>query len=472
MVALVLASVLSAAPTAAQAEGFAGKAQWEELYLAFAAAAPTSYPAKDQAKVGKALTKGCEALLPSDAVMAFSLGEKAVAFASTPAAVVCTARAAIKTDQRSAADEALRIGLRRHPKDGELSLELGRLLFEEHDHTGTMAVLGQVPRTSKVFPEAQRLLQQAVALSREEAQARAVLSGGGKPAGSSRGAVQPQRPDPTVDEGREEDDVVQMPAGRRPPPSTSASRSYESSVDEEGRRIRQNAYFRFRYFSAKRDFGQRADYEGRVQDSLEESRLFAQRVMGVARETPVDVILYSKAEFSLHHGPWAATAIAGFYSQSAIRMNDSAEINDRNRAVLVHEYVHAVIDELANFNDRGVPRWVHEGLAEYVEWQFEGRTRPEGRYDTYLRQLASQGRLPTLSSMRDDPLISSPDPGALYAFAAIAIGAYIDRWGMPDLVRLIRDLGKGLPFEKAFAQHTGTDLSSFEETIAGVIRGR
>jgi hypothetical protein len=261
MVALVLASVLSAGPTAAQAEGFAAKAQWEELYLAFAATSPTSYPAKDQAKVGKALTKGCEALLPSDAVMAFSLGEKAVAFGSTPAAVVCTARAAIKTDQRSAADEALRIGLRRHPKDGELSLELGRLLFEEHDHGGAMAVLGQVPRTSKVFPQAQRLLQQAVALAREEAQARAVLSGGGKPAGSSGGAVQPPLPpDPTVEEGRAEDDPVQVPSGRRPPPSTSASRSYESSVDEEGRRIRQNAYFRFRYFSAKRDFGQRADY--------------------------------------------------------------------------------------------------------------------------------------------------------------------------------------------------------------------
>ncbi|MDX2013973.1 MAG: hypothetical protein SFW67_27495 [Myxococcaceae bacterium] len=468
MLGLALSGFLVAAPTAGQAEALAAKAQWEELYLAFAAAAPDGFSAKDQARVARALTKGCEALLPSDGVMAFSLGEKAVAFQSSPLAVVCTARAAIRTDQRSAAEEALRLGLKRHPKYPDVALELGRLLVGERDGAGALTVLGQVPKKSTAFAEAQRLVRQAEALAREDADARAVLAGGGRSP-----QPPPQRaPDDGPAPPPDEDEPVELPGVRRAPPSLGTSRSYESGVDDEGRRIRFNAFFRFRYFSARRDFGQRADYEGQVQEALEESRLFAQRVMGVARETPVDVILYSKAEFTLHHGPWAAAAIAGFYSQSAIRMNDSAEINQRNRAVLVHEYVHAVIDELANFNDRGVPRWVHEGLAEYVEWQFEGRTRPEGRYDSYLRQLATQGRLPRLSSMRDDPLIASQDPGALYAFAAIAISTYVERWGMPDLLRLIRDIGRGTPFEKAFAQHTGTELSSFEERIADVIRAR
>jgi hypothetical protein len=473
MLAFTLVGWLLAAPTAAQADAFAAQAQWEELYLAFAAASPKGFSAKDTTRIASALAKGCQALVASDAVMAFSLGEKSVEFSSTPGAVVCTAKAAIRTDQRSAADEALRTGLKRHPKDGELSIELGKLLVEEKDGAGAMAVLSQVPRKSKVFPEAQRLLRQAEGMAREDAEARAVL-GGKRPVTPST----PSRPAPgdeiAVVGGSEDEDAPppQLPGSRKSPPSLGTSRSYESSVDEEGRRIRQNAYFRFRYFSAQRDFGQRADYEGRVQDALEECRLFAKRILGVSRESAVDVILYSKAEFTLHHGPWAAAAIAGFYSQSAIRMNDSAEINPRNHAVLVHEYVHAVIDELASFNDRGVPRWVHEGLAEYVEWQFEGRSRPEGRYDTYLRQLASQGRLPKLSSMRDDPLISSGNPGALYAFAAIAIGTYIDRWGMPDLLGLIRDIGRGVVFEKAFAQHTGTSIESFEESIADVIRSR
>ncbi|MCA3015010.1 MAG: hypothetical protein INH41_21700 [Myxococcaceae bacterium] len=462
--ALVLTWVVSASPSAAQAEALAASASWEDLYLAFAAASPRAFAPRDRGRVGRALAQGCDALVAADAVMAFSLGEKAVAFDPQPAAIGCAAKAAIATDQRSAADELLRGGLRRHPRDATLAVALGALLVEERDGAGASAVLSKVPRSAKVFPEAQRLLRAATAMADEAARARGALAGGG-PTGRVA-------PGPVGDEAPGDDAATPRPPGLGLPPSLGTSRSYESSVDEEGRRIRQNAFFRFRYFSARRDFGQRADYEGNVQDALEAARVVAARVMGVSRQSAVDVVLYSKAEFTLHHGPWAAAAVAGFYSQSAIRMNDSAEINERTRAVLVHEYVHSVIHELASFNDRGVPRWVHEGLAEHVEWQFEGRTRPEGRYDTFLRQLASQGRLPSLASMRDDPLIASANPGVLYAYASLAIGTFVARWGMPELISLIRDLGRGVVFEQAFSQRTGTSLEAFEESVAAAIRAR
>ncbi|MER2559569.1 MAG: hypothetical protein ABTQ32_02550 [Myxococcaceae bacterium] len=451
-----LAVLLAAAPTAQSADAFAKAQQWEELYLAFAAVAPKGYSAKDGKRIALALSKGCDALLAADAVMAYSLGEKSVAFVSEPAAVVCTAKAAIKTDQRSAADDTLRAGLKKHPKDGAISIELAKLMIDEKDGQGAVQVLSQVPKSSKLHSEAQTLLISARAMADEAATERAELVAREKKPSATTVQVEP----PPVPEG--DDDA---PPPLRAPPRTTESRSYESSVDDEGRRIRQNAYFRFRYFNAQRDFGQRADYEGRVQAALEESRLAARNVMGVARESAVDVILYSKAEFTMHHGPWAAAAIAGFYSGSAIRMNDSAEINPRNQATLVHEYVHAVVDELCSFNTAGLPKWVNEGLAEYVEWEFTGRTRPEGRYDAYLRQLAAQNKLPSLSAMRDDPLISGADPGLLYSYAAMTMRSYVRRYGMPDLISLLRDVGKGARFEKAFAQHTSTDLARFEESV-------
>lgn len=451
-----LAVILAAAPTAQSADAFAKAQQWEELYLAFAAVAPKGYSAKDGKRIALALSKGCDALLSADAVMAYSLGEKSVAFVSEPAAVVCTAKAAIKTDQRSAADDTLRAGLKKHPKDGAISIELAKLMIDEKDGQGAVQVLSQVPKSSKLHSEAQTLLISARAMADEATAERAELVAREKKPSATTVQVEP----PPVPEG--DDDA---PPPLRAPPRTTESRSYESSVDDEGRRIRQNAYFRFRYFNAQRDFGQRADYEGRVQAALEESRLAARNVMGVARESAVDVILYSKAEFTMHHGPWAAAAIAGFYSGSAIRMNDSAEINPRNQATLVHEYVHAVVDELCAFNTAGLPKWVNEGLAEYVEWEFTGRTRPEGRYDAYLRQLAAQNKLPSLSAMRDDPLISGADPGLLYSYAAMTMRSYVRRYGMPDLISLLRDVGKGARFEKAFAQHTSTDLARFEESV-------
>lgn len=458
-----LAVLLAAAPTAQSADAFAKAQQWEELYLAFAAVAPKGYSAKDGKRIALALSKGCDALLAADAVMAYSLGEKSVAFVSEPAAVVCTAKAAIKTDQRSAADDTLRAGLKKHPKDGAISIELAKLMIDEKDGQGAVQVLSQVPKSSKLHSEAQTLLISARAMADEAATERAELVAREKKPSATTVQVEP----PPVPEG--DDDA---PPPLRAPPRTTESRSYESSVDDEGRRIRQNAYFRFRYFNAQRDFGQRADYEGRVQAALEESRLAARNVMGVARESAVDVILYSKAEFTMHHGPWAAAAIAGFYSGSAIRMNDSAEINPRNQATLVHEYVHAVVDELCSFNTAGLPKWVNEGLAEYVEWEFTGRTRPEGRYDAYLRQLAAQNKLPSLSAMRDDPLISGADPGLLYSYAAMTMRSYVRRYGMPDLISLLRDVGKGARFEKAFAQHTSTDLARFEESVRDEIASK
>ncbi|MBL8917876.1 MAG: hypothetical protein JNJ54_03375 [Myxococcaceae bacterium] len=470
MFVALLTLSMAATPQAAQAEGFAARGEWEELYLAFAAAQPKAFKGKDGQRIARALQKGCDALLATDAVMAFSLGEKSVAFSSAPEAVVCTARAAIKTDQRTAADDALRAGLKHHPKDGAISLELAKLRLEEKDGRGAVEVLRAIPKSSKAFDEAQTLLVTAESLAREASSARAELVRREKPRAAVE-AVEPPSSTGGVDEVEEDDEGLRGP-GRRTPPKLGESRTYESSVDEEGRRIRQNAYFRFRYFNAQRDFGQRADYEGRVQGALEEARVAARNVMGVARESALDVILYSKSEFTLHHGPWAAAAIAGFYSQSAIRMNDSAEINPRNQATLVHEYVHAVVDELCQFDTRGLPKWVNEGLAEFVEWEYTGRSRPEGRYDAYIRQLASQKRLPSLATMRDDPLIASSDPGLLYSYAALAMRSYVQRYGMADLVGLLRDVGRGKPFDQAFAQHTSSDLVRFEESVRDEILSR
>jgi hypothetical protein len=460
VLSLLVSFALAAPPTAISAEAMASAGQWDELYLGFAAAAPKGYSAKDAKRIGVALAKGCAALLDADAVLAGSLGEKSVDFFSESKAVVCAAQAALKGQERTAAETLLRTGLKKHPKDGPISLELGRLMIEEKDGKGAVAVLTAVPKKSPAYGEARTLLIAAQAIADEQAAARSAL---GVVARTTAEASASTTDDPA--EPSSSPPTSPMPRGPKAPLTFGTSRSYESGTDEEGRRIRQNAFFRFRYFSAQRDFGQRADYEGRVQAALEEARVAATNFMGVARETPTDVILYSKSEFVLHHGPWAAQNILGFYSQSAIRMNDSAEINPRNQATLVHEYVHAVIDELCSFRTQGLPIWVNEGLAEYTEWQYQGRSRPEGRFDSALRQRASQNNLPKLETMTNNSLVATADPGLSYALSAIAVRTYVQRFGMPDLLGLIRDVGRGTPFEKAFTTHTSTDLTAFEEGL-------
>ena len=71
---LIAVLLLAAAPPAQKAKELAAHKEWEELYLAFAAADPAAYPEPQRPQVAGPLLKGCEALLADDAVMAYSLG--------------------------------------------------------------------------------------------------------------------------------------------------------------------------------------------------------------------------------------------------------------------------------------------------------------------------------------------------------------------------------------------------------------
>jgi hypothetical protein len=432
MLALGLALTLTAAPTAADAQRLAQTQGWEALYLAWATVEPRGYSKKDALAIGRALAQGCAAVLGDDAVMAFGLGEKAAAFEPSAEALYCLGLAARRAEQRAAAESAFRAGAGRFPRDGRFPLELGRLLADEGDTAGALAALARVRGGARESSEARALA----------ARVRGEVAPGER-AGARRAEGSP----------------------RTAPPGAATGLSYESSVDGEGRRVRQNAYFRFLYFNAQRDFGQRAEYEGTVQAALEQARAAATRLLGAARERPVDVVLYSREEFQLHHGPRAALMVAGFYSESAIRMNDSAEMTARVQATLVHEYVHAVMDELLGFNHAALPTWMHEGVAEYVEWRFQGQDQPPRAQAKALEGLARQGALPSLGALSQGPLIGTRDPALAYAQAACAVRWMVQAAGMPAVLAVIRDAGQGTPFAEAFERHLDRPLEALDRAL-------
>ncbi len=442
---LVLLGVLAAAPTAAStAEGLAKAEKWDELYLLYAQVKAESLPKADLPRIAPLLAKGCRALLDSDAVLALSLGEKSVAFKGPADGVLCAADAAQKGDQGDAAISTLTAGAKLYPKDPRIALELGRALVNNAEADAALAALAKIPKGAKEAAEAQRLSEQARRIQEAVAKARAE-----------------HPPDP-------EEDAPPSSVGR----VTGSTASWESSVDDEGRRTRGNSHFRFRYFNGKRDFGQRADYEGSVQGALEDARSSVKRLLGEARDQPLDVVLYSREEFTLHHGPAAAQAVAGFYSQNAIRMNDSAEMSSRVQATLVHEYTHAVVDELASFNTFGLPVWVNEGLAEFLEWRYEGHDSAPVGVANALRMAAESNRVPSLAQLSRGPLIGQGNPALLYALSATAVKLMVSRVGLGRVVELIRSVGRGTPFERAFKSVLGEDLATFEEGLKGELKTR
>lgn len=438
-------SLLAAPTSAARAQELASKKAWEELYLAFSAVEPSKVPFKEKKAIAAQLHKGCEALGDTDAVMAYSLGERSVAFDPSPEGILCLARAAVKSEQRGAAEEALIRGLRRHPKNAALALALGRLQVDDGDAQAAVATLSRVNQKAKEYPEAHVLLKQARAAAREK--------------------------DEAVHRARAlENTVLKSQAatsGRTP-----GSLTYESGV-EAGLRTRANSRFRFKYFNGQRDFGQRAEYEGKVAAALEVAYNETQRILGETRASQVDVILYSREEFATHFGGTTSMSIAGFYSEGAIRMNDSAEVNSRNTSTLVHEYVHAAIDDFCGGRAMRVPVWMNEGLAEYVQWRHEGREVPTLGLAAEVRAVARGNSLPTLAQMGvGRRLVDQPNPHLLYAVSALAVRQLVLAGGTGKLLELIRELGRGEPFEQAFERKYGRTVTQFEEELRRELRQR
>ncbi|MFB1479938.1 peptidase MA family metallohydrolase [Corallococcus sp. RDP092CA] len=452
---LIAVLLLAAAPPAQKAKELAAHKEWEELYLAFAAADPAAYPEPQRPQVAGPLLKGCEALLADDAVMAYSLGERAVAFQETAGGLRCLARSALKTDQRAAAEEALKKGLEQFPKDGAFALELGRLQLLDKDSVGALATLQRVPPKSKEAAEARKLMQQARAQVSEEGAARREaerleLRMNGEPApGNTRQA-----------KGSAGGDVV------------SAGLSYESSEGKDGMRVRQNRRFAIRYFNSNRDFGQRAEYEGKVVSALDEAYDFTQRTLGRARERQLNVVLYTRDEFATHLGETYAARVAGLYHDNAIRMNDAAELTQNTKATLVHEYVHAALDEICPRGGDALPRWFNEGLAEYIEWRYLGLDGPPRGLRDRMRGHAKQGSLPSLSDMDSRALISMADPEIAYGTSAMAVRELVRLGGQERLLDFVQKVGQSGSFQEVLKATYEKDFASLDQAVRTALSGR
>jgi hypothetical protein len=446
---LLLALLLAAAPPAQRAQQLAKTKAWEDLYLTYSAADPKGYPDEERKAIAGPLRKGCEALLASDAVMAYSLGERAVAFEESAGGLLCLARAAHRSDQRSSAEETLRKGLERFPKEGAFSLELGRLLLEEKDAQGAIAVLDKVPPRSPQGSEAKRLLQKARNMSAEASQARAEarqlerrLSGEGPTAGNTRPAV------------------ATGPGETQP-----TGLSFESGVGADGMRTRSNRLFVLKYFNNNRDFGQRAEYEGRIVEAMGEAYTHTRSILGEARESSVDVILYTREEYKTHVGASYARTTAGVYSDGSMRINDATELTQETRGVLVHEYVHAAVDDFCGGADHGLPTWLNEGLATYVEWRYFDSESPPLPLIDRLFTAAKSNRLPRLGALADGMLIRTADPALSYATSALAVRELYRRGGPARLLALIKEVGRGTPFEQALVTNYGIDLPKLDKEV-------
>ena len=170
---------------------------------------------------------------------------------------------------------------------------------------------------------------------------------------------------------------------------------------------------------------------------------------------PIDVItvvLYTREQFrDITQSPeWAGGAFDG-----RIRLPVQGALQNRAEfeRVLAHEFTHALVQSLA---PRGVPFWLHEGLAVCFEGSDLERKEQQVR--------AARARLPLARLERSFAGLSGADAALAYAESAVAVRALLDLAGAPAVVNLLDDLGRGSPLADAFERNILISYAEFQNT--------
>jgi peptidase MA superfamily protein/tetratricopeptide repeat protein len=167
----------------------------------------------------------------------------------------------------------------------------------------------------------------------------------------------------------------------------------------------------------------------------------------------ITVILYTREQFrDVTRSPeWAGGAFDG-----RIRVPVQGALQNRVEfeRVLAHEFTHALIQSIAS---RGVPVWLHEGLADC----FDGTDLT--RKEEQVRK--AETLLPLRRLEESFAGLSAKDASLAYAESAVAVRLLLDQAGVSAVVNLLGDLGRGTPLPEAFQRNIPMSYAEFQNRL-------
>jgi tetratricopeptide (TPR) repeat protein len=225
----------------------------------------------------------------------------------------------------------------------------------------------------------------------------------------------------------------------------------ELEVEERSRR-RQSTHFILHYQGDATS----ADLQQQLLATMEDAYRDLASQLGYEPPENIIVILYTQKEFiDITEAPsWAGAVNDG---KLRIPIRGVTVMTPDLARVLKHELTHSFLRSLAGGR---CPTWLNEGIAELME------PRSSGLYAQPLATLFQQRREIPFSVL-EHPFIRFSDVQAQVAYAESLSGVeYLrERYGMGEVVRMLRTIGSGVEPELALRQSTGMDYSVFEQRI-------
>src|SRR5262245_9380140 len=167
----------------------------------------------------------------------------------------------------------------------------------------------------------------------------------------------------------------------------------------------------------------------------------------------ITVILYTRDQFrDITRSPaWAGGSFDG---RIRVPVQGALQNSAEFERVLAHEFTHALIQSLAS---RGVPTWLHEGLADC----FDGSDFR--RKEAQVRQAEARIPLARLEGSFSD--LSAKEAALAYAESAVAVHTLLEDVGAPAIVSLLGDLDRGVPFASAFERNVARSYAEFQKKL-------
>ncbi len=196
-----------------------------------------------------------------------------------------------------------------------------------------------------------------------------------------------------------------------------------------------------------------AELAGRAIEILEAAYWRMSTALSIYPERTITVVLYTQEQFrDITRSPqWAAAAYDGRI-RIPVRGADS-DPRELER-VIIHEFTHALVQSLA---PRGVPMWLHEGLAVMFE--------PSGDEWSQNQLAHAPARLPLKRLTESFGTLSGAEARLAYAQSAAIVRALFESGGPLAVGAVLQDIARGDTFAEAFEHRM---FMAYDTFIAGL----
>jgi len=212
----------------------------------------------------------------------------------------------------------------------------------------------------------------------------------------------------------------------------------------------------------------RSEYATVAVRYLEEARSDVSSLVGVVPTEPLGVVFYGKASYQREHGHRFSFQTVGFFD-GRIHVSSPAHPSGELRALLYHEYAHAVFREQTG-GDR--PYWLNEGIAERLERYSRGQAASIRSERISLRTRLEAGQWIPLSRLAPSfSGLTDADARAAYLQSVLALGWIDARTTREERARLLKRLGEGFSIDQALYEAVGMDTAGLDAALQEEILG-